>query len=215
MTKDFFESLDGLPAWMIMFLLLSLILSPIILELIRGTRSKKRDEAIYGNFNKFTKQAKDLHEKLEMLTGIVYDRYSNDLTLDSATKTISKAYDSMALNIMNELLQILKEKRFTDRDKGLEGLEEKVRIVVSYDYHNKLSYLSKLKCKGIFLDFHLSGVDYEQIVELVTSNIQCNHAMYYSEWHEVYFEMMKCILSYFKVLKVQTTAKLEQLILIK
>ncbi len=165
--------LEGLPNWMIYTLALAVIITPLVLEILRSARIKKESNQYKQVIDNLVINYEQLYEDFQMLLGVLYEKYANNLSLEVAKQVIELIYIRTRNCIIARVQDYLHDdSKYVNGYINPEVLKDDVEVFVSTKYYEDTMLLNKMTYKGKKLSVYLENqVSYKDISTKIISLI--------------------------------------------
>lgn len=217
-----YDLLTVLPSWMIFIIVMSLVLTPIVMEMIRQNKKKKEDQILnafiveVGNLSSdnkafthsFKEYLNELYSKLDTLLDLLYEKYANNLSPEISNKILELVYDRTCMRTLSFLSEYFSdEKKYSEDGFRFNCLNRDLDSFLRNRYYADVMSLNKMTCKGVTLDIHLSELDVLKVKDDLMAFLEQNKDK--KSW-ELYNATKKYLESYFLTLTSKAQGKLEE-----
>ena len=156
--QDITKLAEKLPNWMIFIVIILLILTPIITHIISIIKTNKSSSKTTSSIDKMLLYQEGQSKRLDILIDVLYEKYANNLTLETAKHIINMAYINLAYNIIEHVtIKIIDDRNYNNQGFTINKFKEETRVFIVNKYYETIMILNKMRCKGIALNLYLSN----------------------------------------------------------
>lgn len=215
---NLYDIMKEMPAWMVFVSVLLVLFSPIIMEIVKNIRKKKEDDhqknfvreikGFFENNQIFSENFKLYLEKLDTLLDLLYEKYANNLDLETSKKILELVYDRSCNKILSHLVDYISEEGNYDENNILSlcGLDQDLESEINNRYYADLMTLNKVACKGIYLDLHMLEISPAQVKKDIMEYLLSIKEK--KDW-DIYYSVKRFVENYFTTLTNKAHTKLE------